>query len=214
MVFDIAGWKCHFLESGAEPKCALVKPLGEFERKNLLMECSLVAERAEAPFAIVAFEVTEKNLRQGGVEATFDFVKNHLVDAIRARYGDLPLAVGGYSLGGLFALWSAMKCADFCAVAACSPSLWVDGWDEWADANPPQASHIYMSIGDKEEKTNKLPFSRVGDRIRRQHERNLALVGEGNCCLTWHQGGHFADTELRKAQGFAWCINAMCKAQK
>ena len=63
-----------------------------------------------------------------------------------------------------------------------------------------------MSLGKKEEKTNKMPFKLVGDICRRQHQRHIAEVGKDHCHLQWHEGDHFTDSELRKAKGFAWCI--------
>ncbi|MDY5019606.1 MAG: hypothetical protein SPE96_04770, partial [Sodaliphilus sp.] len=88
----------------------------------------------------------------------------------------------------------------------CSPSLWMQGWEEYYEAHPSKAKYIYMSLGKKEEKTNKMPFKLVGDICRRQHQHHIAEVGEDHCHLQWHEGDHFTDSELRKAKGFAWCI--------
>lgn len=82
----------------------------------------------------------------------------------------------------------------------------MQGWEEYYEAHPSKAKYIYMSLGKKEEKTNKMPFKLVGDICRRQHQRHIAEVGEDHCHLQWHEGDHFTDSELRKAKGFAWCI--------
>ena len=38
---------------------------------------------------------------------TLCFILNELLPVLRSRYGNLPCIIGGYSLGGLFALWAA-----------------------------------------------------------------------------------------------------------
>ena len=208
-IIDINGRRCHIINGGMVPSCIIVKPLGEFEWKCLEKECDLIASLTSVPFTMIAFEVTEKDLRKEGAEETFRYLTESLTPYIYNTYARMPLILGGYSLGGLFALWSATKTDIFDAVMAGSPSLWVDGWEEYVIANPPQTKYLYMSLGDKEECTKKHPYCIIGDRVRRQHERNLQQFGEDCCTLVWNKGGHFADIEQRKANGFAWCIEKL-----
>lgn len=205
-ILHIAGRNCHLISCEAEPKCILVKPLGDFEWKCLLDECAMIAQRAPVPFVMAAFEVVDFDAFRNPDDSTLNFVTDTLVPTLRDSYGRLPMVLGGYSLGGLFALWCSTKTDAFDAVAACSPSLWVEWWSGYATANPPQAPYLYLSVGDTEEKTHKKPFTMMGDSIRAQHERNLRLVGPERCTLEWNPGGHFNEIELRKAKGFAWCI--------
>lgn len=203
----IADHCCHLVSCGNTPACLLVKPLGVFERKCLVEECGMIAERTSVPYVMAAFEVEDFDAFRHEDRKTLDFVTNALIPTLLRRYGNLPLVMGGYSLGGLFALWCCTQTNAFEAVAACSPSLWVEWWSGYATTNPPQAHYLYLSVGDTEEKTHKKPFSMMGDCIRAQHERNLQLVGPARCTLEWNKGGHFNEIEQRKAKGFAWCIS-------
>lgn len=206
-IIYFADHRCHLVTGEEEPRCVLVKPLGSFERRCLTEECGMIGERAAVPFAMAAFEVEEMDRFRQEDENTFDFVTKDLVPALRDRFGRRPLVLGGYSLGGLFALWCSTRTDAFEAVAACSPSLWVEWWSGYGAAHPSLAQYIYLSVGDTEEKTRKMPFSLMGDSLRTQHERNLRHVGPERCTLEWNEGGHFNEIELRKAKGFAWCIS-------
>ena len=62
--------------------------------------------------------------------------------ALEADYGKLPVILGGYSLGGLFALWSSMQTDRFAAIAAASPSLWIKDWLNYAEAHPVQTGKV------------------------------------------------------------------------
>lgn len=113
--------------------------------------------------------------------------------------------IGGYSMGGLFALWAALQTDVFAGVAAVSPSVWFPGFLEYAFSHPFRSKQVYLSLGDREEKTRNPVMSTVGDRIRELHEyfRQQYIP----CCLEWNEGNHFKDPDLRTAKGFAWLLN-------
>lgn len=203
---NIDGRTCHVITIGSCTDTVIIKPLGEFERRLLLQECEMIHQRAEKDFIMVAFEVTEKDLRPDRAEDTFLYMKDSIIPAVKDMAPLAHIVIGGYSLGGLFALKSATRLEGIDAVYAGSPSLWIDGWDEYADAHPLKARYACMSLGDTEECTRKMPYTIIGDRVRRQHERHVALLGTDACTLQWNTGGHFNDIESRKADGFAWCL--------
>lgn len=208
-IVNIAERNCHIIAMGSNPTTVIVKPLGEFERLLLKDECSLIATLTSLPFTMVAFEVNEDDLRPQGAESTFSYLESRVIPYINQNIPHEYMVLGGYSLGGLFALWSATKLDSVDAVFAGSPSLWMDGWDVYATSHPTNARYVYMSLGNKEECTRKQPFSKVGDRVRQQHQMHLSQLGESHCILEWNEGGHFADIEQRKAKGFAWCLNKL-----
>ena len=112
--------------------------------------------------------------------------------------------LGGYSMGGLFALWAATRTDAFSAVAAASPSVWFPGFAEYLAGRGIRAGRVYLSLGDREEKTRNPVMATVGDRIREIHAE---LLSRGiPCCLEWNAGNHFADPEERMAKGFAWAM--------
>ena len=68
----------------------------------------------------------------------------------------------------------------------------------------PLANSIYLSLGDKEEKTKNPVMSQVGNAIREGYE--ILKENHINCTLEWNQGNHFKEPELRTAKGFAWLL--------
>ena len=79
---------------------------------------------------------------------------------------NVKIILGGYSLAGLFALWASTQTDLFYGVAAASPSVWFPGWMEFEQQHLIQAQHIYLSLGDKEERTKNAVMAAVGDNIR------------------------------------------------
>lgn len=121
----------------------------------------------------------------------------------------MPIVLGGYSLGGLFALWASCQSDGFSAVAAASPSLWAGDWPLFAAGHPMLAQHVYLSLGDREERSRNKTMARVGLRIRAEHERLVQQLGNGHTTLVWEQGGHFSDPAGRMARAFSWCFSAL-----
>ena len=112
--------------------------------------------------------------------------------------------IGGYSLAGLFALWTAYQTDVFAAVAAASPSVWFPGFAGYMKERRPQTGSVYLSLGDKEEKTRNPMMAAVGVRIREAHE---LLKGQGiKTVLEWNPGNHFRDADIRTAKAFAWAM--------
>ncbi len=120
--------------------------------------------------------------------------------------------IGGYSLAGLFALWAAHNTDKFVGVAAASPSVWFPGFVEYMKDNREniasnEVKAVYLSLGDKEEKTRNQVMARVGDCIRKA---NVIIAEEGiSCTLEWNEGNHFRDSDFRTAKAFAWAVNQL-----
>ena len=113
--------------------------------------------------------------------------------------------LGGYSMGGLFALWAACRSDALSAVAAASPSVWFPGFTEYMTSGVIRTGRVYLSLGDREEKTRNPVMAAVGDRIREIHAWLQAQPIP--CCLEWNRGNHFMDLEERMAKGFAWAMD-------
>ena len=112
--------------------------------------------------------------------------------------------IGGYSLAGLFALWAVYRTDVFAAAAAASPSVWFPRFVEYMKERRPRAGSVYLSLGDKEEKTRNPVIAAVGSRIREAHE---LLKGQGvDTVLEWNPGNHFRDADIRTAKAFAWAM--------
>ena len=90
--------------------------------------------------------------------------------------------IGGYSLAGLFALWAAHQTDKFEGVAAVSPSIWFPGFLDYMNENRVLTNSVYLSLGDKEEKTKNPVLSTVGNKIRKAHE----LLKAQEKALSWN----------------------------
>ncbi|MBQ9510645.1 MAG: esterase [Clostridia bacterium] len=144
----------------------------------------------------------------GGARLTLDGVLN-IVEKLKTS---LPAAVKkffivGYSLAGLFALWAAYQTNVFCGVAAVSPSVWFDGWTDYSSQNEIKTKAVYLSLGDKEEKTKNPRMARVGDAIRTQYD--VLSGAEVRCKLEWNSGNHFVESDRRVAKGVCWLIDVI-----
>lgn len=109
---------------------------------------------------------------KGNGPKTLQWLMNDLIPKLKADYGvDREIYLIGYSLAGLFALWTAYETDIFSAIASCSGSLWFEQWDEYVLHHQiKHESNIYLSLGGKEEKTKNPVMARVGDRTRTQEQ--------------------------------------------
>lgn len=211
------------------PEVLLIQPSARHETKNdgINREVKVLATTATKGFAIVFFDTVEwaKALMPWQDEAvsrneevgryasnTLEYIIESLIPWLHERFGKLPCIIGGYSLGGLFALWAARQSAAFCAVAAASPSLWIKGWADFADNRSLNAQLAYVSLGDREEHCRNQRMARIGDCVRHEHLTLTNQIGSSATTLEWNSGGHFGEEAERTAKAFAWCIENINKA--
>lgn len=110
----------------------------------------------------------------------------------------------GYSLAGLFALWAGCRTDAFSGVVAVSPSVWYPGWIAYSREHSMRAPAVYLSLGDREERTKNPLMATVGQAIRAQQDI-LASTGIIST-LEWNPGNHFVDSDRRMAKGIAWML--------
>ena len=82
----------------------------------------------------------------------------------------------------------------------------VIAFGRFAAENEPKTGIIYLSLGNKEEKTKNVKMSMVGDEIRRLYGH---LNGKADCILEWNEGNHFKDPMERTAKGLVWCMRSL-----
>ena len=143
----------------------------------------------------------------GNAAGTLRVLTGQVIPTLKQQFAlpeNVRIILGGYSLAGLFALWASTQTALFSGVAAASPSVWFPGWMEFEQQHPIQAQCIYLSLGDREERTRNATMAAVGENIRTLH-RELAERRK-SCVLEWNIGGHFKDTDLRTARAFRWVM--------
>lgn len=210
-----------------EAKALLIQPVDEHNMEVLDAEAAGITAQAEIPFSLVAFEIKDWNRELSpwqapavfgnesfgdGAAETLLFIEAELLPDLFNRYGldtNLPVILGGYSLAGLFSLWSGYNTKRFTAISAASPSVWLEKWRSYVNENNPMTDIIYLSLGNKEERNRNKVMSTVGDCIRKQY--SLLKSYGTDCTLEWNEGNHFQDSEKRCVKGFAWCIKEISK---
>ena len=211
----IAGREC-LIFSCEDPEVLVIEPSMGFKEAG---EEAEKLKEAGVPFAFAVFRTEDWNRELSpwkapavfgnedfadGAEETLSFIEKDMIPALKKEIGDIPVALGGYSLAGFFALWAAYRTETFSAAAAVSPSVWFPGWIEYASERSPKAKAIYLSLGKKEAKTRNPVMATVADCIEKQH---MLLKEAGiECALEWNEGNHFKDPAERTAKGILWCL--------
>lgn len=182
-------------------------------------------EQLGAPVILAAFEITDWDRQLspwrapaafgaeelgGEGEKTLDWLTREYLPYLRQRCPHSTDAViMGYSLAGLFALWALYETPALQGAVCCSGSLWIEGWEAYADAHPlPAGRAVYLSLGGREEKTRNPIMASVGDRTRAQEKRLKLAQPPVRCALEWNPGGHFADPVGRLIKGVRWMLRA------
>ncbi len=194
-------------------KIALLQPVDEHDMETIENEAALIRENTKKDFLLRAFKVKNwnKDLSPWEAPAVFgneDFGSgaNKMLAKILDTCDDntVKYYIGGYSLAGLFALWSAYQTPIFSGVAAASPSMWFPGFLDYMRENKFKSQSVYLSLGDKEGKTRNPVMATVNQRM---HEAVDVLNSGGTTCFfEWNKGNHFREPDLRTAKAFAWLI--------
>lgn len=194
-------------------KTVLLQPVDEYDLKAIENETALIQEDTAEDFRLLAFKVDDWNkdlspwnapavfgkadFREGAADTLGEIMK-FCEDRTRTYY------IGGYSLAGLFALWAGYQIDLFQGIAAASPSMWFPGFIDYMKEHKLTSRHVYLSLGDREEKARNPVMATVGDRIREAYshltEQNIDSI------LEWNEGNHFKDADLRTAKAFSWVM--------
>jgi predicted alpha/beta superfamily hydrolase len=147
----------------------------------------------------------DEDFGEGAPETLKFLLENVLVPDDLETTPGRRIYLGGYSLAGLFALWAGCQTDAFDGIAAASPSVWFPGFAEYLRNNIPQTKAVYLSLGDREERTRHPLMSQVGNAIRSTYE--ILKESVMDCVLEWNKGNHFKNPDLRSAKAFAWLMN-------
>ena len=191
----------------------LIQPVDDHDLAAISSEIRLISEMTQTDFQMIAVKVDRWNHDLSpypapavfgneafgdGAADTLKLIANLCTGHSKTYY------LGGYSLAGLFALWTAYQTDLFAGIAAASPSVWFPDFSAYMQENPLKTNRVYLSLGDREERTRNPVMATVGDCIRADFEllkqRGIA------CTLEWNKGNHFKEPELRMAKAFAWLL--------
>lgn len=223
---QIIGNKCCYIYENRMASDILIQAVDGHDLEVLDREVEKIKELTHGhPFTLVAFLISDWNRelspweapavfgKEGfgaGARDTLAYVTEDLLPTIERFYptdNEKQYFLGGYSLSGLFALWTAYQTITFRGIAAVSPSVWFPRWESFIAENEIHTARVYLSLGSKEEKTKNRVMAKVGDNIRKQYELMCKEDSVKECVLEWNPGNHFVDSEIRMAKGFAWLLN-------
>lgn len=146
-------------------------------------------------YCMTPWKYHDKNMGKtgGGEEFLSWFISEIYDEKYQRQY------IGGYSLGGLFALFAACEKELFDGVMSVSGSLWYPGALEYFNEKSigKRIGKIYMSLGDKESLTKNAEREKVGfntEKLAEVFGRTKEVFFEYN------RGGHFTDINGRIAK--------------
>lgn len=203
---------------------AICRLVGEHEKETIAHEIELLKEYLQGiDFCVIELPVkdwfyemspwqTSENLfndaKVGGASNKLEEIMKQIVE-FENQYPNenRKYILAGYSLAGLFALWTSYQTDKFCRIVAASPSVWYPDWIQYIESHKCRAGKVYLSLGSKEHKTRNVLMAKVADNIKLQQEslimQNIETVYEIN------EGNHFKDVTIRMLKGLVWSVEKL-----
>jgi predicted alpha/beta superfamily hydrolase len=192
----------------------LIQPVDDHDLVEMDAEIAEIRGRVKVDFQLIAVKVNSWNQDLSPWQAPAVFGKEDFGSGAaemlqfileQCRDRSKTYYLGGYSLAGLFSLWAAYQTDRFAGAAAASPSIWFPDFLQYMREHDIRTESVYLSLGDREEKTRNPVMAAVGDCIREGYE---LLKQKGvRTTLEWNPGNHFKDAGIRTAKAFAWVMN-------
>lgn len=143
----------------------------------------------------------------GGAEEYLGLLKEEILPTLEEMLELQPSyrAIAGYSLGGLFAIYSLYHSDCFACAVSASGSLWYPNLLEHVqNMMPPLANRVYFSLGDKEARSRNPLLQEV--QVRTEATRKLLSDVGAETIFEMNPGNHFTECNLRTAKGIAWVL--------
>ncbi|SFB18823.1 Putative esterase [Acetitomaculum ruminis DSM 5522] len=218
----IEGKEC-FIYGEISSKDIIIQPVNENEFEMLEKEIELIKNiSGRMDFCFIAILIDDWNYELSpwgnegvfkgkdfgnGARKTLNFITGKLLPFVfKNEINNKRLFLGGYSLSGLFSLWSCYQCDIFYAVAVVSPSVWFPGWTDYIKNRNIKCKKVYLSLGNKEDKVRNQIMSKVKANICIQYELIKNSNRDIDIKMELNPGNHFADYEKRTGKAFAWLI--------
>ena len=114
--------------------------------------------------------------------------------------------LAGYSMAGLFAVWTAFQTNLFTRILSASGSMWFPGWLDYVRehefAGP--VAGAYLSVGELESTSRNAVLHTVGERTRQVAD---VLASRGiPTKFELNPGNHFKNPPLRVVKGINWLL--------
>lgn len=148
------------------------------------------------------------NSYAGKADKYLEILTDEIIPFAKKEIGADPtyIAIAGYSLGGLFAVYSLYKSKVFSAAMSASGSFWYPDFLDYVKKKgmPEKADCVYFSLGDREKYTSNEYLKTVQDKtmaIHRYYKENGIIT-----TFELNKGNHFQQGTLRTAKGIKWML--------
>ena len=144
----------------------------------------------------------------GGADELLTLLTTAIVPQVEQQLDTPPSwrLLAGYSMGGLFAMWSAFNTGLFSRILSASGSMWFPGWLEYAREHETAAplQGAYLSVGDQESTSRNAVLQTVGERTQAM----AALLASRGVPVTFelNPGNHFKNPPMRVVKGIKWLM--------
>lgn len=145
---------------------------------------------------------------KGGADKYLQLLTDKIIPQAENLVQDVSWrGIAGYSLAGLFAVYSLYQTDIFSRVASMSGSFWFPGFIEYVTSREmkKRPEHIYLSLGDKECRT-KNPYLKT---VQQNTEmlQNLYASHNVDTIFQLNSGNHYKDALQRTVTGLTWILS-------
>lgn len=175
---------------------------------NFVAVGNLIWDHDMAPWDIPPIEEGDTPCT-GGADEYLRLFTGEIMQAAEKEIKGEPLwrCLAGYSLGGLFAVYSLCQTGIFSRIASMSGSFWYPGIREYVFSHEMKTKpeHMYFSLGDREREAGN-PYLKT---VQENTEAIEAFYREKgiDTCFHMNKGGHYQDEAARTAAGILWMLN-------
>ena len=193
----------------SEEEEAVVKLLRGQEYFSFPLLCinNLEWQKDMCPWDSPALINTEKDFI-GGAEEYLSLLEKEIIPKAVEILGEEPTyyVLAGYSLAGLFALYTGYRSSLFSRIASVSGSLWYPDFVSFAKEREmlSKTEKLYLSLGTEEAKTNHAILSTIERKTRELVEH---YQSSGYCVnYELNPGNHFCEVEQRIEKAIRWIM--------
>ena len=146
---------------------------------------------------------------EGKTDYLLDIINTDIINDIQRQVGkNSDIFIVGYSLAGLFSVYTVYNSEIFAGLASCSGSLWYKEFTEYTQTQKLKRKiKVYLSLGNKEKNSKNEYMKTVEEAtlIQRNIFEQSDFVTE--CNYELNEGGHFSNVPDRIAKGICYLLS-------
>lgn len=190
---------------------AILWLMGKHERENLSyieshLDCMLIVLEIEnwnddlSPWSASVFK---NNDFKGYGHQTYELIVEEIIPFLQKHFSYHHLFIVGYSMAGMFSLYTFCQNDLFEGAASCSGSLWYPGFVDFVKMHHHFNKKIYLSLGNKEHKSKNRILNTVKEKTKCVYQ---ILKNNNHCFYQINIGNHFQNIDQRLLLAMKWLI--------